>query len=350
MIDVADIRFTQEHVWDSFNNNSSKGRGIVSLMKEILCGAKTPDDLPLIRVAWKQGAYWCVDNRRLFVYKHCQLGEIPVKVFHWKDNKEFELKFKNGLATRSISGEGRRIGVKMRCDEPFPISPVAEPSMCEIAVYLPEKEQAAHDAAIVALRTRREQEAKQRDQEAKFAACDAEKDALCNLLSLPRAPEAHAEEPEGGARDKPVSKKRVKQKKKKRQVAPDRGGSSGEEADTAEGRLAKKKKRKRSRAAAGEEDRGDAAAASEDLRAWAQEADLAPTRKKRRIAAAAAKGGAPAPAASEVAAKTAAPQAQARGAAAVRAGPQAGSQTRLTVAMGQEDSEDDAYNVEVTVM
>ena len=72
-------------------------------------------DLPLIRVAAKRGAYWfrllispalddldkdgtdamvqvqrhirfiplgprCVENRRLFVYKHCQLGKIPVQV------------------------------------------------------------------------------------------------------------------------------------------------------------------------------------------------------------------------------------------------------------------------------
>merc|ERR1711920_850297 len=113
LIDVATIRFTQEHIYDSFNANSDKAEagGVVGLIDAILSDKKTPRDLPLIRVAAKQGAYWCVDNRRLFVYKHCQLGEIPVQVFDWKENREFELKWRNGRQTRKKTGGGARVGV-----------------------------------------------------------------------------------------------------------------------------------------------------------------------------------------------------------------------------------------------
>merc|ERR1719433_579811 len=112
----------------------------MELVNDIISGARTPLDLPLIRVAAKKGVYWCVDNRRLFVYKHCQLGKIPVQVFHWKDNKEFELKWRNGWSVRAQTSEGRRVGVRQRMEKPFPSSPVAEASLSEIAVYLSPEE------------------------------------------------------------------------------------------------------------------------------------------------------------------------------------------------------------------
>lgn len=156
IVDVADIRFTQEHVYDSFNANSAKAGGVVELIEDILAGKKTPRDLPLIRVASKRGAYWCVDNRRLFVYKHCQLGRIPVEVYGWKDSREFEIKWKNGLATRTQTNGGRCVGVIQRTDTPFPRSPVAEPSLSNISVPMTRDIQRSHDAIIAALRKKRE--------------------------------------------------------------------------------------------------------------------------------------------------------------------------------------------------
>eukprot|EP00747_Dinoflagellata_sp_TGD_P088410 gnl/TRDRNA2_/TRDRNA2_163992_c0_seq1.p1 gnl/TRDRNA2_/TRDRNA2_163992_c0~~gnl/TRDRNA2_/TRDRNA2_163992_c0_seq1.p1 ORF type:complete len:308 (-),score=72.44 gnl/TRDRNA2_/TRDRNA2_163992_c0_seq1:43-966(-) len=156
LIDVANIRFTQEHVYDSFNENKAEGGSTVELMGLILSGKKTPSDLPLIRVAPKGKIYWCVDNRRLFVYKHCQLGEIPVQVFDWKDSKEFELKWKNGLATRALTSNGRRIGILQRTDVPFPASTVAEPALSKITRHMGRKEQKLHDAAIASLKKSRE--------------------------------------------------------------------------------------------------------------------------------------------------------------------------------------------------
>jgi len=41
-------------------------------------------DISLIRVAWREGAFWSADNRRLFCFKHCQLNRICVKVCRWE--------------------------------------------------------------------------------------------------------------------------------------------------------------------------------------------------------------------------------------------------------------------------
>merc|ERR1712232_1253248 len=188
MMDVADIRFTQEHVYDSFNANSAKAGGMVELMDEILGGTKTPSDLPLIRVARKRGAYWCVDNRRLFTYKHCQLGEIPVQVFDWKDMREFELKWRNGVTTRQKTSEGRRAGLHQRTDTPFPKSPIAEPSLSDIKVYMSQRQQQQHDAKITSLRKRRSKRLA-----AEAAAKAAETDTLSSLKDLFVA-DAHGEQ------------------------------------------------------------------------------------------------------------------------------------------------------------
>lgn len=155
LMDVADIRFTQEHVFDSFNANDERAGGVAELIDAILAGTKGVRDMPLIRVAAKHRAYWCVDNRRLFVYKHCQLGEIPVIVMDWKDMREFALKWKNGLATRAVTSEGRRVGVIQRTDMPFPRSAVMEPSLSSIRLHLAPEAQLRHDALIAALRRRR---------------------------------------------------------------------------------------------------------------------------------------------------------------------------------------------------
>lgn len=158
LLDVGKIHFTQELVFDSFNANDERAGGVMELINDIISGARTPLDLPLIRVAAKKGVYWCVDNRRLFVYKHCQLGEIPVQVFGWKDNREFELKWRNGRASREKTGNGTRVGMVQRTDAALPRSPVMEASLTKVQKYLSPKQQRRHDAGISALRDRRKVE------------------------------------------------------------------------------------------------------------------------------------------------------------------------------------------------
>ncbi|CAE7368525.1 unnamed protein product [Symbiodinium pilosum] len=160
LMDVAEIRFTQEHVYDTFNANSDRAGSVLDLMDSILKGEKTPWDIPLIRVAAKKGAYWCVDNRRLFTYKHLQLGTIPVEVFSWKDNREFELKYKNGLPFRQQTSNGLRIGLLQRSGRPFPRSPVAEPTLSKFTKFFTPAQQRKHEAQIAALRKKRDKEAR----------------------------------------------------------------------------------------------------------------------------------------------------------------------------------------------
>ncbi|CAK8998507.1 unnamed protein product [Durusdinium trenchii] len=162
LMDVGEIRFTQEHVYDTFNANSERAGSVLDLMESILSGAKTPWDIPLIRVAAKKGAYWCVDNRRLFTYKHLQLGKIPVQVFSWKENREFELKYRNGLPFRRQTANGLRAGLIQRSPEPFPRSPVAEASLSKFQKLFTPKQQRKHDARIAALKLAREQETRER--------------------------------------------------------------------------------------------------------------------------------------------------------------------------------------------
>eukprot|EP00434_Breviolum_minutum_P027596 symbB.v1.2.024408.t1/scaffold2220.1/size89589/3 len=184
LMDVADIRFTQEHVYDTFNANSDRAGSVLDLMESILSGEKTPWDIPLIRVAAKKGAYWCVDNRRLFTYKHLQLGQIPVQVFSWKENREFELKYRNGLPFRQQTGNGLRAGLIQRSERSFPRSPVAEPSLSKFQRLFTKAEQRKHDARIAELRQKREKELQ--DKEAEASKVDASlKDILqpCKVQS-----------------------------------------------------------------------------------------------------------------------------------------------------------------------
>ena len=69
LLEVDKICFTQSHAFDSF----STGKSTTELINGLLAGQITERGEPLIRVAWHEGAFWPIDNRRLFVYKHCRL-------------------------------------------------------------------------------------------------------------------------------------------------------------------------------------------------------------------------------------------------------------------------------------
>mmetsp|Transcript_164823 Transcript_164823/g.528880 ORF Transcript_164823/g.528880 Transcript_164823/m.528880 type:complete len:291 (-) Transcript_164823:90-962(-) len=248
MMDVADIRFTQEHVYDTFNANDERAGGVMDLVEAIMAGTKTVRDMPLIRVAVKRGAYWCVDNRRLFVYKHCQLGQIPVIIMDWKDMREFELKWKNGLATRCVTSEGRRVGILQRTDVPFPTSHAVEPSLCTITTPMTPERQSKHDAQIAALRARREKELA--SQSLSSGATAAAEESLRGLFAaaanptpsrqgskkkkLPRADVAEAEGREAAQPEaEEVAEARPKKRKKAKAKAKDSGGVAGRTGEAA---------------------------------------------------------------------------------------------------------------------
>eukprot|EP00438_Fugacium_kawagutii_P025249 Skav201303 [mRNA] locus=scaffold1317:275166:276862:- [translate_table: standard] len=82
LLRVSDIAFTQRQVNDSFSHDR---RDVMELIDAVLAGKVRPRDIPLVRVAWHDGQFWAIDNRRLFCYKHCRIERILVEVIRWED-------------------------------------------------------------------------------------------------------------------------------------------------------------------------------------------------------------------------------------------------------------------------
>ena len=61
LICVEHICFTQSHINDSF---SDEKRPVMEMVNALLSGELKQRDIPPIRVAWHEGAFWSADNRR----------------------------------------------------------------------------------------------------------------------------------------------------------------------------------------------------------------------------------------------------------------------------------------------
>jgi len=112
---VEDIRFTQWSIWDTFSNGSS----VVELIRDLLEGRITADDVPPVDIARDEdGVWWSTSNRRVFVFKHC--GIAPhLRIRPW--DQEFQSKSLNGQCTRQQT-QGLTVAVKQRSDQEFPNS------------------------------------------------------------------------------------------------------------------------------------------------------------------------------------------------------------------------------------
>ncbi|CAE8650876.1 unnamed protein product, partial [Polarella glacialis] len=141
---LEDIRFTQRQVNDSFSHEQ---RPVLELIEGLIAGTTDHRTVPLIRIAWHEGAFWSIDNRRLFCYKHCRLGRVLVEVCRWgADNPEFEMKWKNGRDARTDADEGRRAGVVQRLTGlPFPQSQVMNLSESHVTLFMDSACQLEHD-------------------------------------------------------------------------------------------------------------------------------------------------------------------------------------------------------------
>eukprot|EP00440_Ansanella_granifera_P002369 gb/GFBE01002571.1/.p1 GENE.gb/GFBE01002571.1/~~gb/GFBE01002571.1/.p1 ORF type:complete len:331 (+),score=20.67 gb/GFBE01002571.1/:1-993(+) len=154
-LDVARIRFTQAYIWDSF----SDGTPLVETIESILCGQLKPEDLPRIRVAKHQGAFWTADNRRLFVLKHCGVKCINTLCYPWDTplliSLEFKGKYRNGLYLREqgLCRGGLTVCVRQRCFHiPFPDSRVTETRQSQIKVVMAQSHQQEHEIALALFR------------------------------------------------------------------------------------------------------------------------------------------------------------------------------------------------------
>ena len=111
LIDVEDIRFTQSHVNDSFSHEM---RPVMEMVNSLLSGALKQRDIPIIRGAWRDGAFWSIDNRRTFVTKHCKVGRAVVEACDWELHRAFDMKWKGGNETRDLAGGKQRAGLTQR--------------------------------------------------------------------------------------------------------------------------------------------------------------------------------------------------------------------------------------------
>ena len=135
LIRVQDICFTQKEVNDSFSHQQ---RPIMELIDNLLQGHTQPREVPRIRVAWHQGAFWSADNRRLYAFKHCSVDWLPVRVLRWDEQHEFEMKSKNGEKLRMESG-GHKAGMVQRLTTiPLPRSPVMLEGRSAVSLYMDE--------------------------------------------------------------------------------------------------------------------------------------------------------------------------------------------------------------------
>jgi len=75
-IDVQRIGYTTRLILDTFTD----GRSLMEMIERLLNDKDYYRQIPLMRVVYHDGLYWSKDNRRLFVFKHCCLGEIEVEM------------------------------------------------------------------------------------------------------------------------------------------------------------------------------------------------------------------------------------------------------------------------------
>ena len=165
LVRLQDIAFTQKQVNDSFSHQL---RPIMELIDSILSGEGHPRDIALIRVAWHDGQFWSIDNRRLFCYKHCMLERVLVEVHSWEEQHEFVMKWRNGQGARDSGSDGHRAGLVQRLPQAFPWSPVMNEKQNELCRLMDEESQLRHDQLREACRQRFWLEARKEDELARF--------------------------------------------------------------------------------------------------------------------------------------------------------------------------------------
>jgi len=149
-IRVDCIRFTQCCVFDTF----SAGASIMDLFEDILHERDNHRGCSKIRVVQDAGCYWSLDNRRLFVYKLCGLGEVLVRLLP-PPNQEFHNKYRNGRPYHHITNGGRRVGVVQRnASVALPASEVIVQELSQITNVMSIDNQIIHEEKVSCMRGR----------------------------------------------------------------------------------------------------------------------------------------------------------------------------------------------------
>lgn len=154
LIDMDHVLFTQSHINDSFSHEM---RPVLEMVNALLRGDLDQREIPVVRVAWRSGAFWSIDNRRTFVFKHCKVGRACLEVCEW--TQEFDMKLKGGSAAHEQSGGGKRAGLVQRLkDLAFPCSDVIAFDMTknDVSKLMDSEEQAHHDGMVSAFMAKRQ--------------------------------------------------------------------------------------------------------------------------------------------------------------------------------------------------
>ena len=109
-VDPSTVRFTHDSVSPTF----STGEDVFDVIRKLKNGDKLPDEFPPIRIHLRDGKWYTLDNRRLYVMKEAGVSKIKTVVATAEEvAKEWDSKFtteNDGCSVRVRSGPRRRRG------------------------------------------------------------------------------------------------------------------------------------------------------------------------------------------------------------------------------------------------
>ena len=108
-VSIATVHYTQDSGFASF----SDGRPVVQTMREILTGALPPQSLPLLRcVRSPDGVLYSLDNRRLYCFRECGVGQLRVELIENDDGANQEFWCKRFGIDNGTTSQGRALKLK----------------------------------------------------------------------------------------------------------------------------------------------------------------------------------------------------------------------------------------------
>ena len=108
-VSIAEVHFTQDSGFASF----SDGRPVVQTMREILTGVLPPQSLPLLRcVRSPEGVLYSLDNRRLYCFRECGVGQLRVELIENDDGANQEFWCKRFGIDNGTTSQGRALKLK----------------------------------------------------------------------------------------------------------------------------------------------------------------------------------------------------------------------------------------------
>ncbi|KAL3691422.1 hypothetical protein R1sor_005073 [Riccia sorocarpa] len=87
-VDPQTLLFTQDSIKNTFKE-PREAEGIDDAVEAILSGQLKASDFPAMRVVSYDGRLWCLDNRRLWVFKKARVPCVKIKITYNSSNPRF---------------------------------------------------------------------------------------------------------------------------------------------------------------------------------------------------------------------------------------------------------------------